>query len=379
MTVKESILKKYGIFKGMVFSKRLSEACPVAAVNPDFSPERILEMAQNQPEELHRSPLIWECLACGLCHELSGGKVDMSSFVRELRERAFSSGFFPSEPHGGLMLTAQRICARSSVQPVKTGWIGEPLKVREGRGEYLYWVGGAPFFTTVFPDLDTQAITSARSAIFLMNRIGIEPVVLEREQFSGHDLLWSGDVRGFKSLARKNIEEIERSRARVVVVSSPHDYYTLHKSYQELIGRRNFRVLHITELIAEHIDKLCFRENKARVTYHDPCRLGRGMGVYDAPRKILSAIPGMDLIEMPHTREQAHCCGTSCWINCTRYSKLMQVNRLHEALDTGAEALITSCWECALHFGCTLRPESWRQVSIEVRDLISFAASLVTE
>jgi Fe-S oxidoreductase len=375
----ESISKKYGISDGTLFVQRLNEACPVAAVNPNFSPERILVLTQEQPDELHRSPLIWECLTCGLCHELSCGRVDMSSFVRELRVQAFSGGFFPAETNGGLLLAAQRICSRPGVRQVRTGWMGKPLKVRKGKGEYLYWVGGAPFFDAALPDFGRGAIDSARSAILLMNRVGIKPVVLEEGRFSGHDLLWTGDVEGFTSLARKNIEEIERSCARVVVVSSPHDYHTLGKSYRELFGSKDFRVMHITELIAEHVDELRLKERKARVTYHDPCRLGRGMGVYDAPRKILSAIFGIELIEMPHARERALCCGTSCWTNCTQYSKLMQVNRLREAQDTGAEALITACWECELHFSCTLRPESWRQVSIAVWDLISFVASLLSE
>jgi Fe-S oxidoreductase len=120
-----------------------------------------------------------------------------------------------------------------------------------------------------------------------------------------------------------------------------------------------------------------FSESGKRVTYHDPCRLGRGMKVYDAPREILRAIPGLELVEMKNKRELSSCCGTSCWINCGGYSKLMQVNRLKEAAASGAEALVTTCWECAIHFRCTLRPEAWQQTSMEVEDLTVLAVSLL--
>jgi Fe-S oxidoreductase len=100
------------------------------------------------------------------------------------------------------------------------------------------------------------------------------------------------------------------------------------------------------------------------------------MDVYDAPRDILRAIPGLELVEMKNTREFSACCGTSCWTNCNRYSKLMQINRLREAADVGAETVVTTCWECAIHFQCATRPEAWRQVAMDVKDLIVLAESL---
>jgi Fe-S oxidoreductase len=138
-------------------------------------------------------------------------------------------------------------------------------------------------------------------------------------------------------------------------------------------------VLHITEIIAENLNKLEFHELKKRVTYHDPCRLGRGMGVYDPPREILRAIPRIELVEMQTSREYASCCGTSCWVNCNRYSKLMQVNRLREAANVGAELLVSSCWECTIHFKCALSPRAWKQVFIPVEDQLTLIASLLKE
>jgi Fe-S oxidoreductase len=100
------------------------------------------------------------------------------------------------------------------------------------------------------------------------------------------------------------------------------------------------------------------------------------MGVYEAPREFLHAIPGVDLVEMENTREFSACCGTSCWTNCNRTSKRMQISRLKEAEAVGVGTLVTSCWECAIHFRCATRPEAWKQVSLEIRDLIELVAAL---
>jgi len=115
------------------------------------------------------------------------------------------------------------------------------------------------------------------------------------------------------------------------------------------------------------------------VSYHDPCRLGRGLGVYDAPREVLRAVPGLELVEMEHSRESARCCGTSCWINCSGYSKLMQVKRLQEAEQAGVESLVTTCWQCALHLRCATRAEAWLQVQTDIRDWAVLLAGLLRE
>jgi Fe-S oxidoreductase len=184
-------------------------------------------------------------------------------------------------------------------------------------------------------------------------------------------------VEGFQRLAEQNLRVISKSGAQRIIVSSPEDYHTLSSSYGEYFGELDFEVCHISEIVSEHLSDLRLNGCKRRMTFHDPCRLGRGMGVYDAPRHILGSIPGVELVEMEHTRELSRCCGVSCWTNCNRYSKLMQVNRLQEAAATGADLLVTSCWECAMHFSCTVRPSAWQQVQVEIVDLIALAGSLL--
>jgi Fe-S oxidoreductase len=370
---------EYGIDAARRQAEELRAACPVARVNEEFSPEKIAVLASGDPAELLRSSAIWECLACGLCQEVSAGAVDMSRFVRELRSLAVEAGFQGSETHGGLLMAAQRLDSTCLYSPKRTAWITEPLQVSRGKGEYLYWVGGAPFFAAALPDLQPTAVESARAALRLLNQLGIRPVVLESERFSGHDLLWTGNMDAFRRLAERNLQAIRESGARKLIVSSPEDYYTLAVSYRETFGDPDFEVCHISELLAQNLSRLRFKEWKAVVTYHDPCRLGRGMGVYDPPRELLRAIPGLRLVEMEHARELSLCCGTSCWTGCNRYSKLMQLGRLKEAAATGAATLVTSCWECALHFRCALRSSAWQQVRLQVADLVALLGGSIEE
>jgi heterodisulfide reductase subunit D len=103
------------------------------------------------------------------------------------------------------------------------------------------------------------------------------------------------------------------------------------------------------------------------------------MRIYDPPRELLRSIPGVRLVEMEHARELSLCCGTSCWTNCNRYSKLMQLARLKEAAAAGATTLVTSCWECALHLRCATRSSAWQQVRVQVADLVALAGALLQE
>ena len=372
---------EYGIPAILEHSRRLNELCPVAGVNPKFSPERIARLAGEKPEQLVHSPLIWECLTCGLCREVTESKGDMSRFIRAVRFEAARQGISGSQTHGGIMLTSQRIDAGGRTKADRNAWIygEEDLQVERRQGDTLYWVGAASFLDTAFSDLRPGALESVRAAIRLLNHLGVRPVVLEQERFSGHDLLWTGDLEGFRNLAELNMQAIRASGAKTVVVSSPEDCHTLKVSYPELVGELGVTVLHLSELVADRLSRLRFAEWPHRVSYHDPCRLGRGLGVYEAPREVLRAVPGLELVEMEHSRESARCCGTSCWINCSGYSKLMQVERLQEAEQAGAESLVTTCWQCALHFRCATRSEAWLQVQTDIRDWAVLLAGLLRE
>ena len=111
------------------------------------------------------------------------------------------------------------------------------------------------------------------------------------------------------------------------------------------------------------------------MTFHDPCRLGRHLGVYDAPRKVLERL-GYQVVEMRHTRRNATCCGTNGWTHCGAANKAIQVQRLREAKATGADVMVTACLKCQIHFRCALMDEQLKdEIGLEMVDLATLAAA----
>ena len=115
---------------------------------------------------------------------------------------------------------------------------------------------------------------------------------------------------------------------------------------------------------------LTFRPSvQETITYQDPCRLGRFSGNYEKPRQLLELIPDIHLVEMEQNRENALCCGTSAWMECSNCSKATRTERLQEALATGARTLITACPKCQIHFTCAQRSA---ELDLEVIDIYAY-------
>jgi Fe-S oxidoreductase len=112
------------------------------------------------------------------------------------------------------------------------------------------------------------------------------------------------------------------------------------------------------------------------VTYQDPCRLGRGTGIYEQPRDLLKRVPETRIVEMAHSRENSICCGTSAWMECSNCSRTVRLERLNEALKTGAKTLITACPKCQIHFTCAQRNA---ELDLKVEDLYAYLMKSIKE
>ena len=177
-------------------------------------------------------------------------------------------------------------------------------------------------------------------------------------------------------MAQINLDVIRASGAKQVVFSCPEGYYTFKHIYPKYFGDLDFEPVHILDFLADKIKDgaIEFEEAPGVVTYHDPCRLGRLAGIYDAPRKLLKTIPGLELVEMPRSRENGVCCGTTGWMNCSSCSKEIQMERLHEASNTGAGTLVTACPKCQIHFRCA---KAAFDLEIEITDLYDLLADRI--
>ena len=352
--------------------------CPIALRNPDYSPRRIVSSAIHDPHEyLLKDNLLWECLTCKMCNERCPSDVYYSEFIRDVRIEAGKIGREGECSHGGAIQSLMRIMTQPNLKQNRLAWISEDLKVAK-EGEYLYFVGCLPYFDAFFTDLDLNTISIAKSAVKILNYLGIEPVIMENERCCGHDLLWTGDVENFIRLARFNLSEIKKTGCKKLIVSCPEGYTTLKFDYPKYVGDLGMDVIHISEFLAENLtnDKLKFKKSKKQVTYQDPCRLGRYSGIYEQPRDIIKAIDGLKLNEMEKNRKNAVCCGTSAWINCNSVSKQIQIDRLIEAKSTGADFLITACPKCQIHFKCAMNDKNIsKDTKIKIMDFTALVAN----
>jgi heterodisulfide reductase subunit D len=340
-------------------------SCPVARVFPEFSPRQIIERSLYEIESLSDQTL-WSCLTCAQCSVRCPAGIDFPDFIRRLRDEARDAGFSGLSAHNGMLQTIAAMQTKN-IKQNRIAW-ADSGRTRES-GSVFFFVGCRPYFSIIFRDFDTGSMENARNILALLNACGIEPVVSNDERCCGHDALWNGNEEQFKKLARLNIDLIQASGAREVVFACPEGYHTFDKFYPQYFGDLGFKPVYILDYLSEKLDQgeLELKQTDEEiVTYHDPCRLGRLGGIFDAPRKILAAIPGISLREMPRSRENSVCCGTSGWQNCSSCSKEIQLDRLKEAEQTGAASLITACPKCQIHLRCAKKAYG---LDIEITDL----------
>jgi Fe-S oxidoreductase len=169
------------------------------------------------------------------------------------------------------------------------------------------------------------------------------------ENCCGESIRKAGNETLFKRLARENIKTFIDNGVKKILVSSPHCYNTFKNEYSEF--KVNFEVVHISQFLMELVKEgriVPNKEYRRRITYHDPCYLGRHNGIYDEPREVLRKISGLELHEMPDSRAESLCCGMGggrVWMETEKHERFSNL-RIEQALEVGAEVLATSCPYC---------------------------------
>ena len=353
-------------------------SCPVSSELESFSPRQIIKRTLvDGDENFLTSKDVWACLSCARCSDRCPVGINFHEFLRTYRQKAREVNNLPHESHHGVLQTLNLIQTRGLKQN-KTDWAREAGRFKE-QGDVYYFVGCLPFHNVVFRYLDLEVLDTARNSLALLNGLDIEPVISNDERCCGHDAFWSGNIEVFKELAAHNIEVIKASGAKTVLFTCPEGYHTFKEYYPQYFGELPFEVLHMSEYLAGELSGKDFpgqRTNGRRVTYHDPCRLGRFSGIYEQPRELIKMVPETELIEMQRNRENALCCGTSCWMECAMCSRGMQVERLEEALDSGAETLITACPKCRIHLSCGLKTTD---LQLEITDIYTYLRQALQE
>ncbi len=366
-------IEAYGASK-CVDCGRCTYACPASQIGGDFSPRGIMERMELSGE-VPANKDIWLCMTCKQCTQICQFGVRFHEAVREIRPDLRKR--LPPEPnHGGAPEAIERLSAMPGIRPRKQRWMTPDLRL-DGSSGTLLFVGCTPFFDVIFRYLRQDLLEIPRSSVRLLNASGISPRLLMDERCCGHDSYWQGDMELFEKVARLNVEAVERLGINELVAFCPECMVTWKQTYPKVVGKLSFEVRSVAEVVAEAINegRLELTRAEERLTYQDPCRLGRHSDIYGAPRKVLASTA--DLEEMPRSREMAACCGNSSFVNCAPQTRLWQLERLKEGAGTGAECMITACPKCLIHFTCAMN-EGVQLVDrprMPIRDLHVHAAS----
>ena len=294
---------------------------------------------------------IWLCSTCGICPQQCPRDVRQIESGVSLRRIATEYGVFPN--------TAKPVRGVSASLTAE----GNPLnEKRKDRAKWAEGLSVKPFneemevlyFSGCYLSYDPRLKKVAAATAGILNKAGIDFGILgTRENCCGESIRKTGDEELFKRLAKENIKNFIDNGVKKILVSSPHCYHTFKNEYPEFMV--NFEVVHITQYLSELINEGRLELNKEygkKVTYHDPCYLGRHNGIYDEPREVLKKIPGLELNEMPESRETSLCCGGGggrIWMETLKGERFSDF-RIEQALGVGAEVLATSCPYCITHF-----------------------------
>ena len=357
---------------------KCTAVCPVNRFDPQFSPRLIVQKALSDSGGAYADARIWQCVGCNMCMVRCNYNVSYVELIRHLRMQSRLDGTELVYSHGGITESVMHMMGHEHIRQERNGWLPAGIEVNR-TADTAFFVGCAPYFDTIFKDLGVKLTDGTIGAVRLLNAAGVPFNLLDNERCCGHDQLWSGDLDTFHALAGINLELFRAAGARRIVTTCPECARTLKVDYPRLAGSHGLEVVHIAELLAgSNLATLCTPAQPGNITYQDPCRLGRHLGIYDAPRKVLADV-GFELIEMDHARQSSLCCGTSCWTSCGQVSKNIQVERLAEARATGAGLLVTACVKCQIHFKCAQAdPALAGKIGIHIRDLATLVAERLT-
>ena len=320
--------------------------CPWNRVT-NFSMRNIVRQAAFGLPEIEGEDM-WRCTTCGRCPQRCPegvGTIDVSLSFRRI---ASEYGISPAPIH---------------TVSASLGAEGNPL--REARTNRADWAEGLNvkrftrgmevlYFPGCYPCYDPRLKKVAAATAGILNRAGVDFGILgERENCCGESIRKTGGDELFERLAIENIKAFIENGVHKILVSSPHCYHTFKNEYPEF--NVNFEVVHISQYLYELIDEGRLEitgEYGKKVTYHDPCYLGRHNGIYDEPREVLKKIPGLELVEMADSREDSLCCGGGggrIWMDTAKGERFSDI-RLEQAGKAGADVLVTSCPYCITNF-----------------------------
>ena len=320
---------------------------------------------------------IWLCTTCGKCTQACPRDVKQVEAGIALRRLATEYGIFAP--------------TADPVRSVRSGLNSDGNPFSEDRSNRAKWAEGLPvrefaegmeilYFPGCYQCYDPRMKKVASATARILDKAGVQFGILgSKENCCGESIRKAGDEELFRHLAKENIKTFIDHGVRRILVSSPHCYETFRNEYPEFLV--HLEVVHITQYLYELIQAGRLQINKEydrKVTFHDPCYLGRHNNIYDEPRNVLKQIPSIDLREMAESREDSLCCGGGggrIWMDTPKGERFSDI-RLEQAVETGAEVLVTSCPYCITNFEDSLLSRQDGR-AIEIKDITEIIQEVI--
>jgi len=325
------------------------------------------KITQEALKEYSEHPYL--CTLCGRCGLVCPAFIDTRELRTGLRRFMVEKGTYP-QSMDQLAETLKRvhniIGEPSEDRAMWVQALGEPPKdmFQRERARVVYFTGCVASY---FPM--TKRIP--QSFVQILDKAGVDFTLLGGEEWCcGFPLIAAGMQEKAETYMEHNLEKVREKGAENVVFACPSCYHTWMEEYKT---DKNIQLFHSTQFLKKMIDegKIRFKEKTTKVTYHDPCDLGRASGVYEAPREILRAIPGVELVEMEGNRDQCKCCGGGGNLEMVRpdLSAAMAQAKIEEIKATGADMVITACQQCIRSIQGNARR---RKIPIVAMDITEF-------
>jgi heterodisulfide reductase subunit D len=367
--------------------QKCSVGCPTAHAMT-YRPAQIMRAVQfGLHDLLVRDASIWRCLTCETCGTFCPNDLHPREVIEALRcmtmddgedlshDASLERGVRALRILGGRIDDAHNISGDANDN--RLIWADNlperpPYLDRKVGAETVYFVGCV---SSLYP----MSYAVPQAFVTVLEKAGEDYTTMGTEEWCcGYPLLIGGQVRAAEEMIRHNVEIVRSLKARRVVMTCPSCYHSWHHVYPEIVGELDFEVVHATQLLAELLEegRLPMKEGrKMVVTYHDPCDLGRKGGIYDAPRQILEAIPGVTFVEMDSRRETALCCGGGGNLETfdPELGAEVAAKRVAEAQAVGAQVIASACPQCERTLTKSTRASRVRIRVMDVAQLIEGA------
>jgi len=317
---------------------------------------------------------VWACTTCKACDDICPVNIDITDKIFDMRRYlSLMESDFPVELGNAYRAMENQMNPWGMNQGERGDWAegiegvnivdpGEALQ-----SEYLYWVGCAGSF-----DDKNKKVTQAMAQ--LLRRAGIDVAILgPSEMCTGDSARRSGNEYLFQMLAQPNVEMLNDMGVKKIITQCPHCFNTLLNEYPQIGG--NYEVIHHTQLLEQLIETGQLDVSGAtledRITYHDSCYLGRHNDVYLAPRKVVTSIKGIEVVEMPRNGTKGMCCGAGgarMWMEEHTGTKVND-ERAAEALSTGASRVATACPFCYIMLDDGVKAAGVEEEEVRVADI----------